>query len=168
MATDYNVAEGLLRNAIAEREDRCRALDREKDNLDKEIRDLNRDLAHLVSLHNNKEGQESPLQRESAVRDPAPEFDSDFWNVTHAEGSLSKGIKEAILVTLVAERPMHRKKLLEKVEAQGIILGGSDRIRTLSSYLSGDRRFVPVSKGRGIWTLADEPPDEIVTAIHSS
>ena len=171
MVAEYNVGEEVLRKALAEREDRRRELEVEKENLDKEIRGLKSDLDHLVSLHSDNEAQEPPQPMESPNPAVASRDDSDFWDVRHAEGSLSQEITDAILQILLEERPMHtmhRKKILEKVEAKGILLGGTDRIRTLSSYLSNDRRFVTDGqKGRGTWTLAGEPPESLIAAQSS-
>ena len=149
MAAEYNVAEEVLRKALSEREAK-------RNDLDKEIEGLKETLSFIAQSRLDEEPQ---LPEAS----PAPDgVTRDFWAVRHAKGSLSQEVTDAILEILGAERPMpmHRKKIMEMVEAKGIVLGGKVRIRTLSSYLSNDRRFVNVKKNSGVWALADSPLPE--------
>ena len=165
MIAEYNVGEEILRNALSERETKRKDLAKEIADLDSQIENLKRGINYYVRTHSEAETQ---LPMESHVSVEASRGDSDFWDVRHAEGSFSKQISDAILHILLEERPMHRKKILEKVEAKGVLLGGTDRIRTLSSYLSNDRRFVTDGQeGRGIWTLAGEPPESLIAAQSS-
>ena len=54
------------------------------------------------------------------------------------------------------ERPLHRRVLLDRVRSRGVYVGGENPMNTFGSYLSQDKRFVSV--GKGVWTLAEEPP----------
>ena len=57
---------------------------------------------------------------------------------------------------LCEERSLHRRVLLDRVRSRGIYVGGENPMNTFGSYLSQDKRFVSV--GKGVWTLAEEPP----------
>ena len=73
-------------------------------------------------------------------------------------------ITDAVYQVLLAERPLHRGVIAERLQAMGIHLGGKvekDRIQYLASFLSRDQRFNPVGREdptqRGNWTLVDAP-----------
>lgn len=68
----------------------------------------------------------------------------------------------AIHDVLLAERPLHRKVILQRVTQAGIYVGGQKPLAALGSYLSLDKRFKNVA--RGVWTLAEEPGD---TGVHA-
>ena len=74
---------------------------------------------------------------------------------SHAEGTYTAGITAAIYDLLVADRPLHRQEILEKLGAQEFYVSGKDKLGTISAYLSTDQRFASVGKGQ--WTLADAP-----------
>lgn len=69
-------------------------------------------------------------------------------------GSHGAELTDAIEKTLLAERPLHRKTILEKVSDAGFYIGGANPLALLGSYLSLDDRFLNV--GRGMWTLSKE------------
>ena len=74
---------------------------------------------------------------------------------TSRPASHGSEVTNAMYKILLAERPLHRTKILEKVQAWGIYVGGNTPVNSLGSYLSQDPRFKNI--GRGLWTLADEP-----------
>jgi hypothetical protein len=50
--------------------------------------------------------------------------------------------------------PMHYRKILEEINKQGVVIGGSDPGTTLIAYLGRDKRFSKArEKGRGYWKL---------------
>ena len=71
------------------------------------------------------------------------------------EGTYTAVLTGLIYELLLAERPLHRKVILERLEAEGIFVSGQDKLRTLSAHLSHDDRFTPTE--RGFWTLANPP-----------
>ena len=73
--------------------------------------------------------------------------------------SNSAQIKDAIYEILQAEHPLHRKVILERVQALGLRVGGKNPLHTLGSHLSTDPRCQP-TETRGVWTLATEPDTE--------
>ena len=120
MIAEHNVGEEVLRNALSKRETKRKDLAKEIADLDSQIENLKRGIDYYVRTHSEAETQ---LPMESHVSVEASRGDSDFWDVRHAEGSFSKQISDAILHILLEERPMHRKKILEKVEAKGSPIG---------------------------------------------
>lgn len=59
---------------------------------------------------------------------------------------------------LQEQRPLHLSELIERVEAQGLVVPGYRNKKptsVLGGVLSGDDRFL--SCGLGYWTLADSP-----------
>lgn len=62
-------------------------------------------------------------------------------------------VTDAMAEILRDGRPMHRKKILERVQALGIHVSPTNTIGNLSARLSQDPRFR--SDGRGNWRLAD-------------
>ena len=80
---------------------------------------------------------------------------------TPTEGTYTAELTNAIYELLIEERPLHRRTILDRLEAKDIFVGGSNKLRTLSAHLSHDGRFTPTE--RGFWTLANPPVnDEIV------
>ena len=63
-------------------------------------------------------------------------------------GTYQSTITDAI-VEVLADGPLHRSVILERIEARGVHVGGG--VRTIGVYLSKDDRFVNV--GKGMWTL---------------
>ena len=55
------------------------------------------------------------------------------------------------------EGPLHRKELQAKLKQQGIDI---EDMRLLASYLSVDKRFIPVNKGNGVWGVAQKASAE--------
>ncbi len=88
-------------------------------------------------------------------------FENDQTTADPAPGSRpnthTAELTGAIYDVLLAERPLHRKVILQKVTQAGIYVGGQKPLAALGSYLSLDKRFKNVA--RGIWTLAEEPGD---------
>lgn len=74
-------------------------------------------------------------------------------------GSHGAELTDAVEKTLLAERPLHRKTILERVSDAGFYIGGANPLASLGSYLSLDERFVNV--GRGMWTLSKESETDI-------
>ena len=72
-------------------------------------------------------------------------------------GTFTEEITTAIHDILVAERPLKRQTILERLAEQGIYVGGKDSLRTLSAYLSNDDRFQSARGFRGMWTLVHPP-----------
>lgn len=72
----------------------------------------------------------------------------------------------AIFDVLLAERPLHRKIILERVTQAGIYVGGKNPLAALGSYLSLDKRFTNVA--RGVWTLVEEPGNGNGVAVDDS
>ena len=75
-------------------------------------------------------------------------------------GTFTAEITTAIHDILVAERPLKRQAILERLAEQAIYVGGKDSLRTLSAYLSNDDRFHAVPGARGMWTLVSPPAAE--------
>ena len=73
----------------------------------------------------------------------------------HRKDSHTTQVTDAIHASLTTEGELHRKVIVERIEAKGIQLGTGDPVRALSAYLSQDPRFT--SDGRGYWRLAKEP-----------
>ena len=72
----------------------------------------------------------------------------------------------AIFDVLLAERPLHRRVILERVTQSGIYVGGRNPVAALGSYLSMDNRFENVA--RGVWTLVEEPGNGNGNAVDDS
>lgn len=64
-------------------------------------------------------------------------------------------ITSTIEQLLIAEQPLHRSVILERVQSKDIYIGGNSPMNAISSYLSLDPRFKPV--GRGMWALVTQP-----------
>lgn len=86
------------------------------------------------------------LRDEQVAADPSP---GSRPNSPAAE------LAAAIFDVLLAERPLHRKVILERVTQAGIYVGGKNPLAALGSYLSMDKRFQSVA--RGVWTLVEGP-----------
>ena len=91
----------------------------------------------------------------AAVRNPGSRPDSH-----------SAELRDAIYAVLQAERPLHRKVILDRVTQAGIYVGGKNPLAALGSYLSMDRRFKSVA--RGVWTLVEEPGNGNDNAVDDS
>lgn len=78
-------------------------------------------------------------------------------------GSHGAELTDAIERTLLAERPLHRKTILEKVTAAGLYIGGTNPLAVLGSYLSLDKRFKNV--GRGMWTLSEKRGNTLMLGV---
>ena len=70
----------------------------------------------------------------------------------------SASLVDAIYNVLLAERPLHRNILLERVREMGFHVGGKTPVGAIGSYLSRDERFTNI--GRGFWSLTEEPGPE--------
>ena len=82
---------------------------------------------------------------------------SDLHYVEDADIPITHKARNAAYVVLAENGWMHRNKLLEGIEAQGVEIVGRNPVDLLSSYLSPDARFMPVPGLRGYWTLTQEP-----------
>lgn len=69
-------------------------------------------------------------------------------------GTVQEVLLSFLLDVLQTEGPQHRQVLLDRAQAQGIHIGGRDRLNQMSSYLSKDARFN--SDGQGHWRLTDD------------
>ena len=76
--------------------------------------------------------------------------------------TVTSQITDAVYQVLLADRPLHRGVIAERLQTMGIYLSGKDeqeRVQYLASFLSRDNRFKPVGREnprrRGEWTLAD-------------
>lgn len=78
-------------------------------------------------------------------------------------GSHGAELTDAIERTLLAERPLHRKAILERVTAAGLYIGGTNPLTVLGSYLSLDKRFKNV--GRGMWTLSEKQGNTLMLGV---
>ena len=67
--------------------------------------------------------------------------------------SLSKRAKNTMAQILRDEGPLHRKELQARLKQHEIEI---EDMRLLASYLSVDKRFIPVNKGNGVWGLTQE------------
>ena len=75
--------------------------------------------------------------------------------------AITRRARDAVYEVLSAERPLHRSEVWKRVEAVGVHIIGEDPVHILGSYISPDKRLVPVPERRGYWTLADEPTSDI-------
>ena len=154
MTVENDFCADLLRAALTEREETLKQLDRDRAVIIQEIANLTQGIAAL-----------SPTAPAALpLEDTTPDSEQTFWDGGHKD-SYTRIITDGILTILALQRPLHRKEIARRLEAKGIILGGRDPVRTLSPYLSNDRRFVTAEQGRGLWTLAAEPPKEICTVV---
>ena len=77
--------------------------------------------------------------------------EDDLFNKSQ-NGTYQSTITDAI-VEVLADGPLHRSVVLERIEARGVHVGGG--VRTIGVYLSKDDRFVNV--GKGVWALEQSP-----------
>jgi len=86
---------------------------------------------------------------------------SDAWAQMKAgEGVIAierKPPDVAYDILIQAAKPLHYRELLQKIEEQGIHIGGRDPGSTLIAYLGRDKRFakVKVDNKRGYWQLSE-------------
>ena len=73
-------------------------------------------------------------------------------------GTVQGQVINAAEAIIRAEGPQHRKKLLAKLEALGIVVGGQQPVSNMSAYMSRDHRFS--AGGDGVWYLADITDDD--------
>ena len=84
-------------------------------------------------------------------------------SVTSTESNSAK-VKNVVEDILLAEgRAMHRRILLERVQARGLYVGGKNPLHSFGALLSTDSRFATTEErgvwGLAVWTLAEEPED---------
>ena len=116
-----------------------------------------RDLQYKVQ---ERELQKNRLDEEIKVLQATIcilEGDSPEPTRTSSPASHGSEVTQTIYEILVAERPLHRDRILQEVQARGIYVGGTKPVNSIGSYLSQDNRFKNV--GRGLWGLTDEPQD---------
>ena len=95
------------------------------------------------------------LERILSIRDGTTNLPS--------KGTYAEEITTAIHDVLLEERPLHRRELLRRIQGKGVHVGGADKLKTLSAYLSTDDRFVAAERGE--WTLKRKPSPETVLII---
>ena len=102
-----------------------------KREIDKEVESL-----HVVIrlFERNEQSQDTPNKDSFAER-----IGNTMYGILHNEGT-----------------PLHRMIILERIQEQGIYIGGKKPVNSVGSYLSLDDRFVNV--GRGMWDLAERVP----------
>ena len=79
-------------------------------------------------------------------------------NLPKQAKSYSQNLTDAIEEILLAERPLHRKEIMNRVIAKDIYIGTANPLHAIGAYLSLDDRFAFVPGQRGYWTLSDAPP----------
>lgn len=138
--------------SIERRQSRLERLEAERDQLKLEIDGL--EIAVNVLI---KDLGEDEWEMMCGIKVPpdAPYnelVDSDDENIpiTHKARNVAYKV-------LLETRPMHRSRLLERVESEGVEILGRKPADLLSAYLSPDARFKVVPGMRGYWTLTQEP-----------
>ena len=77
--------------------------------------------------------------------------------------TFAETVGNAIEEVLLAERPLHRKEILARVEAKGLHIEAEKRLHYFGTFLTNGERFITESKAtglpgvRGYWTLAHDP-----------
>lgn len=124
-----------VKEMIAERKERLRVMDEERNKLASEVAGLEMALDALADESSN-------------VRDYA---DDELKTVTAS-------ITDAIAEVLSEQQPLHRGVILERVKARGIVIEATDEMKYFGNFLSSDERFMRRKGARGFWMLAD--PDD--------
>lgn len=92
------------------------------------------------------------LEADHIGDNPAPS-----GNLPKKAKSYSQTLTDAIEKVLLAERPLHRKEIMNRVICQGVYVGTANPLHAVGAYLSIDERFASEPGKRGHWTLANEP-----------
>jgi len=81
------------------------------------------------------------------------ERDADGDSLTPApkEPTYGEELVEAMREILSEEQPLHRKEILNRAKARGIVFTAKNELRTVGYYLSREHHFKNVS--RGTWAL---------------
>lgn len=146
------IVDSLLPECMEKRQARIQELEAELDQLSKEKDALELAINVLKEEYGEDEwevmcgGQLPPIYPYS---DLVASDDEDI-PFTHKA-------RNAAYKVLLEHRPMHRSRLLEAVQAEGLEIVGRDPAGLLTSYLSPDARFMSVPSQRGYWTLTQEP-----------
>ena len=86
---------------------------------------------------------------------------------TLPKDSFAERISNAMYVILHDEGgPLHRTVILERIQEQGIYIGGKKPVNSVGSYLSLDDRFVNV--GRGMWDLAERVSESNTLPLYTA
>ena len=137
---------------IERRQSRLKELEAERDQLSKE-----KDALELaINVLKEDVGED---EWEAMYADVSPPSDP-YRGVNTIDADdipISHKARNAAYVVLSETRPLHRSKLLEGVQAQGVEIFGPKPENLLSAYLSPDERFKPYPGLRGYWTLTEEP-----------
>lgn len=112
------------------------------------IRQLKKELVILEGKKLEIDKQVEAVHATIQYLESSPE-DPGAGASRHAEG-----IRDAIHEVLVAERPLHRKDIHDRLVAMGIHIGGNNPVNNVGAHLSLDPRFKNV--GKGIWDLAND------------
>ena len=82
----------------------------------------------------------------------------DKPNPRYAFGPTKRAIADAMYETLMEERPLHRKVLLQRVMAKGIEIRASSPMKHMAQLLTLDARFKKEPGQYGCWTLSEKHP----------
>ncbi len=94
-------------------------------------------------------------------------FEQNGEAIHESTSPYAEELTNAMYDILIAERPLQRAVILERVQERGIHVGGQTPVNSIGSYLSTDDRFK--NAGRGIWTLTVEPePEQLLEEEHSN
>ena len=149
MATNWTVDAVLA--SIERRQSRLEEVEVERERLVKEIDGLRLSV--------------SVIQQDYGVDPTATEWPahpySDLHFVDDADIPITHKARNAAYLVLAEERPLHRAKILERIQAMGVEIVGRNPADLLTSYLSPDERLMAVRGLRGYWTLTEEPSGRV-------
>ena len=80
--------------------------------------------------------------------------DADLSPTSPSDGK-SGSLADAIFTVLSAERPLHRRDILDRVIEMGVTVRGESQINNIAAHMSLDPRFHSV--GGGMWDFVDPP-----------
>ena len=125
---------------IAERKERLRVLNEERQALDGEIK-----------------GLELAAQAFAPADQQAVQVHAGRASIGDESRTFRDRVTDAIEEILWEERPLHRSEIFARVRAKGIIVEAKKTLQYFTTFLSQDSRFMPVRNKRGFWTLVASP-----------
>ena len=146
MATNPNLQAAY--KSIQKRRDELRTLDERRETLLREIA-----VFEEAALLFDKDGYESDASDTLARFLPF-------------EPSITKRARAAAYEVLSAERPLHRKEVMRRVEAMGVHIEGAKPLQLFGSYIAPYDLIVSVPGEKGVWTLAEDISPENNTNGH--
>jgi hypothetical protein len=132
-----------------------------------ELAEIDRKLAELVPLQARREQLRSFLSLANSlfsvtVKQPAPEPQYVPFTFAAHVSSQKERIAVAAAEVIATSGPMGSRRMVQLIEAKGVIIGGADKVGSLSAVLSRDDRFKS-NRAAGGWVLVQSRKEETPT-----